>query len=61
MTVDLQNGIVAGDVQCKADSKEIYSKQLHRLQFRVAAINIIGQSTWSSRTTIKLPEGLTHN
>lgn len=58
--VDLQNGTVSGDVWCKAVSIEKYSKQV-RLQFRVAAINIIGQSTWSSRTTIKLPEDSSDN
>lgn len=56
--VDLTNGIVIGDVHCKADIDSKYTMLTRRVQFRVGAINIVGHSVWSSPTAIRLPEGI---
>ena len=51
--VNAENGEVLCDVKCKPD--QLINKLENRVQFRVAAVNIIGQSEWSSPFAIRLP------
>ena len=44
--LNTQDGHVLNDVKCKLDRQ--INKLENRVQFRVAAINIVGQSDWSS-------------
>ena len=53
MLVNAQDGQVLGDVKCKPDTERRRLK--NRVQFRVAAINIVGQSNWSSPFAIRIP------
>lgn len=54
MLVNTKDGKVVGDVTCTPDIN--VNKLESRVQFRVAAINVIGQSQWSSPFAIRVPE-----
>ena len=52
--LNTEDGEVLSDAKCKSE-KQI-NKLENRVQFRVAAINIIGQSNWSSPFAIRVHE-----
>ncbi len=54
VSVNAQNGKVLSDVKCKPDTQ--INKLENRVQFRVAAINVIGQSSWSSPFALRVPD-----
>ena len=51
--LNAQDGQVLNDVKCKPDRQ--INKLENRVQFRVAAINIVGQSDWSSPFALRVP------
>ncbi|XP_028415266.1 E3 ubiquitin-protein ligase TRIM58-like, partial [Dendronephthya gigantea] len=53
VSVNTQDGSILGDVKCKPDMQ--MNQLQNRVQFRVAAINIVGQSHWSSPFAIRVP------
>ena len=50
--VNAEDGEVLSDVKCKPDNQK--NKLEDRVQFRVAAVNVIGQSEWSSPFSIRV-------
>ena len=50
--VNAEDGEVLSDVKCKPDNQK--NKLENRVQFRVAAVNVIGQSEWSSPFSIRV-------
>ena len=51
--LNTQDGQVLNDVKCKPDTQ--INKLENRVQFRVAAINMVGQSDWSSPFALRVP------
>ena len=51
--LNAQDGQVLNDIKCKPDRQ--INKLENRVQLRVAAINIVGQSGWSSPFALRVP------